>query len=53
MTKAVGGALMDKPAGNFGICDLDAPEGYSAALALQERTPRIRYRAVLKYSPVP
>ena len=45
MTKAVGGALMDTPAGNFGICDLEAPEGYSAALALQEHTPQIRYRS--------
>jgi 4'-phosphopantetheinyl transferase len=43
MTKAVGGALLDSPAGNFGICDLEAPEGYSAALALPEHTPRIRY----------
>jgi hypothetical protein len=45
VTKAVGGALLDKPAGDFGICDLDAPEGYSAALALPEHTPRIRYRS--------
>jgi 4'-phosphopantetheinyl transferase len=44
MTKAVGGALLDSPAGDFGICDLDAPEGYSAALALPEHTPRICYR---------
>jgi 4'-phosphopantetheinyl transferase len=45
MTKAVGGALLDSPAGNFGICDLEAPEGYSAALALPEHTPGIRYRS--------
>jgi 4'-phosphopantetheinyl transferase len=45
MTKAVGGALLDIPAGNFGICDLEAPEGYSAALALQDHTPQIRYRS--------
>jgi 4'-phosphopantetheinyl transferase len=45
MTKAVGGALLDSPAGNFGICDLVAPEGYSAAVALPEYIPRIRYRS--------
>jgi 4'-phosphopantetheinyl transferase len=44
MTKAVGGALLDRPAGNFGTCDLEAPEGYSAALALPEHTPRVCYR---------
>ena len=47
MTKAVGGALFDKPTGDFGVCDLEAPEGYSAALALREYTPRIRYRGTL------
>jgi len=44
MTKAIGGPLLEAPAGNFGICDPGAPEGYSAALALLERTPQIRYR---------
>jgi 4'-phosphopantetheinyl transferase len=47
MTKAIGGPLLETPAGNFGICDLEAPDGYSAALALVERTPRIRYRSTL------
>lgn len=45
MTKAVGGALLDTPTGNFGICDLEAPDGYSAALALPQSTPRIYYRS--------
>lgn len=49
MTKAVGGALLDRPAGNFGICDLEAPDGYSAALALPEYIPQVRYRS----TPVP
>jgi len=44
MTKAVGGALLDKPTGSFGLCDLEAPEGYSAALALLGHTPQVRYR---------
>lgn len=44
MTKALGGALLDKPTGNFCACDLDAPEGYSAALATSEISPRVRYR---------
>jgi 4'-phosphopantetheinyl transferase len=45
MTKAVGGALLDQPTGSFGLCDLDVPEGYSAALALLGHTPRVRYRS--------
>ena len=44
MTKAVGGALMDRPEGDFRILDLEAPEGYSAALALVGHDPRIRRR---------
>ena len=45
MTKAVGGALLDQPKGDFGICDLEAPKGYSAALALRGHTPRVRRRS--------
>lgn len=45
MTKAMGGALLDSPTGNFGMYDLEAPEGYSAALALEEHIPRVRYRS--------
>jgi 4'-phosphopantetheinyl transferase len=44
-TKAVGGALFERPAGDFRICDLDAPTGYSAALALIGHDPRIRYHS--------
>jgi 4'-phosphopantetheinyl transferase len=42
MTKALGGALMDMPAGDLRTCDLDAPEGYFASLALIGRQPRVR-----------
>ena len=44
MTKAVGGALLDAPRGNFRICDLEAPAGYAAAVALLGCEPRIRRR---------
>lgn len=44
MTKAAGGALMDAPVGDFRICDLEAPTGYSAALALVGYDPRVRCR---------
>lgn len=47
MTKAVGGALMDRPEGDFRVCDLDAPAGYSAALALIGRDPRVRRRGAV------
>lgn len=42
MTKAVGGALLDTPTGDLRTCHLDAPEGYSAAVALIGHNPRIR-----------
>jgi 4'-phosphopantetheinyl transferase len=47
MTKALGGALMDQPEGDFRLCDLEAPEGYSASLALIGRDPRIRSHSAL------
>jgi 4'-phosphopantetheinyl transferase len=47
MTKAVGGALFDKPAADLSTCVLDAPEGYSAALALVGHQPRIRRQDTL------
>ena len=45
ISKAVGGALFQPPVGDFGVCDLEAPEGYSASVALIGRTPRIRRHA--------
>jgi 4'-phosphopantetheinyl transferase len=42
MTKAVGGALLDLPTEDLRTCHLDAPEGYSAAVALIGHNPRIR-----------
>jgi len=42
MSKAVGGALLDPPTADLRTCPLDAPEGYSAAVALIGHTPRIR-----------
>ena len=41
MTKAVGGTLLEAPAGDLRVCDLDAPVGYSAALALVGFEPRV------------
>ena len=47
VTKAVGGALMEAPAGDFRVCDLDAPLGYAAALALIGSDPRVRRQDAL------
>jgi 4'-phosphopantetheinyl transferase len=41
MTKALGGALMQQPEGDFRICDLEAPVGYSAAMAMIGHEPRV------------
>ena len=41
-SKAAGGALFDRPDADFRVCDLDAPPGYSATLALIGRAPRVR-----------
>jgi phosphopantetheinyl transferase len=41
-TKAAGGALLETPHGDVRVRDLEAPEGYAAALALIGREPRIR-----------
>ncbi len=50
MSKALGGALMNPPAGDFRLCDLVAPAGYTAALALIGRDPRVRRQDVLVLS---
>ena len=42
-TKAVGGPLMEIPAGDLRVVDLKAPEGFAAALAMVGRDPLIRY----------
>ena len=47
MTKAVGGALLDAPTADLRTCHLDAPEGYSAAVALIGQNPRIRRQNAL------
>jgi 4'-phosphopantetheinyl transferase len=47
MSKAVGGALLDAPTADLRTCHLDAPEGYSAALALVGQNPRIRRQDAL------
>jgi phosphopantetheinyl transferase len=44
MTKALGGALLTAPAGDFRIRDLDAPAGYAASLALIGYEPQVRVR---------
>jgi 4'-phosphopantetheinyl transferase len=44
MTKALGGALMEIPSGDFRIGDLEAPPGYAATLVLIGQNPRILYR---------
>lgn len=41
-SKAVGGALFEKPPGNVCAIDLDAPAGYAAALALVGYQPEVR-----------
>lgn len=43
MTKAVGGALMEVPQGDFRVCDLEAPPGYRAALALVGCDPMVHH----------
>jgi len=47
MTKAVGGALMDAPTADLRTCHLEAPQGYSATLALVGHNPRIRRQDAL------
>ncbi len=42
--KAVGGALMDDPEGDFRVIDLIAPAGYAASLALLGLDPEVNYR---------
>jgi 4'-phosphopantetheinyl transferase len=46
-SKAVGGALLDQPPGDLHVCDLEAPDGYTAALALVGCDPRIRLQNAL------
>ncbi len=46
-TKAIGGALFDKPRGDVHVADAAAPEGYAASVALVGRTPLVRYRTEL------
>ena len=43
MTKAAGGSLLETPRGDVRVCDLEAPGGYVAAVALVGREPRIRH----------
>ncbi len=43
-SKAVGGRLFDRLTADFGVCDLDAPDGYSASLALVGREPNVRFK---------
>jgi 4'-phosphopantetheinyl transferase len=52
-TKAIGGALFDKPVGDVRVIDAAAPEGYAASVALVGRTPVIRYRTELPAGPSP
>lgn len=42
-TKALGAPLMAVPAGEFGVVDLDAPQGFAASLALVGAMPVARY----------
>jgi 4'-phosphopantetheinyl transferase len=42
-SKAVGGALFDKPPGNVSVVDLTAPGGYAASVALVGHEPDVRY----------
>jgi len=44
-TKASGGALMERPAGDVCVVDIDAPEGFAASLALRGFEPEVRYRS--------
>lgn len=44
MTKALGGALMEIPNGDFRILDLEAPPGYAASLVLIGKDPQVAYR---------
>ena len=41
-TKALGGPLLELPRADFRLCDLEAPNGYSAALALVGCDPVVR-----------
>lgn len=49
-TKAIGGALFDKPRGNVHVVDAAAPEGYAASVALVGHTPAVTYRTELPAS---
>jgi 4'-phosphopantetheinyl transferase len=42
-SKAVGGALFDKPPGNICVVDLTAPAGYAGSVALVGHEPDVRY----------
>ncbi len=42
-TKAVGGALFDKPPENIIAADVHAPAGYAASVALAGREPEVHY----------
>ena len=44
-SKAVGGALFDRPAENISVAPLQAPANYAAAVALVGYDPEIRYCA--------
>jgi 4'-phosphopantetheinyl transferase len=43
-SKAVGGALFDRHNQDFRVCDLDAPAGYAASVAVIGRDPVVRLR---------
>jgi 4'-phosphopantetheinyl transferase len=43
-SKAAGGALFDRHELDFRVCDLDAPAGYAASVALIGRDPVVRLR---------
>lgn len=53
MTKAVGGALLAPLHGDFHVCDLESPPGYSAALALLGHRPRVRQYGTSVLTPGP
>ena len=44
VSKAIGGALFRPPDGDFSVVDLEAPEGYSASLAVIGGYPRYLYK---------
>jgi 4'-phosphopantetheinyl transferase len=46
MTKAAGCGLLEAPVGDFRVCELEAPTGYCASVALIGRDPRVRRHAL-------